>query len=499
MRRWLRRLFILLILGAIGVAGWRTRDSVPMAEVIPAKSRYRIVVRDLLEQRRVVLESSAIGAVLNTAGLDHLHDLLAIEPDFPPWVLNNVLGEQCIIYGDDSENFEDVVLVTKMYRLGPLLEQLHRFTPKVNRETLEGIALRRLSDDGPYYAVRGRNLLVAVAPQALVRALTLDSAHVEHAELESMLPGDQGETLRGITMLDRDHALGAVFESLGFAVRVDQEALHVQSRGRLQDDWEQKAAPLVRDQAPRILLAPPSGLVEISLNVGKNGKATLAAIGDAFGISLLDGKQWINWEMTPGLPQSTVALFNLLGPGVRLTWLGVDPYELVPTPRLIATLDGNQEAVMGVFSAVREQAQSADIEPSLQGMVFTENAATIDMPGGSSLAPTFVIDTGRVLLSSGTEALAHQSEVSEPLSEVGNLYVRARPGPLLNAIEELGTPYAEAHMLRGIDAATFANRLGEWRARTEAFESFEILLSIEGGIITTDLTLAVAAKSTDVK
>jgi hypothetical protein len=397
---------------------------------------------------------------------DRLLKPLQTDGGMPEWVLNNLIRQQLYVLGNDLSGFSDVLALTKMSRIGCLLERLHPFMRGIDNDYAGGLRLRKLIDGAGYYAVRGRVLLFSPSRDVLIRALTLaDDATIDPVTMANLTRSGT-EDLRGVVLLDPADPLGATFQSIAFAVRIDDAMAHTRFRGIFRSAWRDRFGPLVQGVSPRKLLAPPVGVIEMSADFGKPLKDVWTGLGQALNVPFMQPAQWQLWEQPrPGqetaiAPLITAAL-GPLGPGLRLSCVGVDLNEIVPMPELVATLDADPGAVQALVKAI------PPLPPAAAGLMEWDtfprvtpegNVVYLPMMGGPSLEPTAAA-YGNSLLVSSSRTVAQQLLAAPPkfaeLPEPANLYMRVTPGPCVHDVVEAGRLLTETNFLRGYTRESF--------------------------------------------
>ena len=365
-------LFVPLVLLALaGCALWMTRDTHPVARLTPRAQGLRVVAGDVLAKRGKVAGSTVWRGLPASLGLDVVPTRLNQDLGLPQWVLNNLIGPVCHLSGNDLAEFDDVLLVTRMSRIGCLVEKLHWLAPSVERDHAGGLNLRYLASARLYYAVRGRALAVSPSREALIRALTLRAE--EACDPNVLADGAQAfgaEDLRGAVTFgeaapgEPDASalgrLGRVFSSLRFAVRVDPVEAEVRCRGTLRPEWADRLEGLLADASPRELGLPPPGLVMVSADFGKPAREVWDGVLGLFEYPTAWSGRWDNWAApaagadSPGaaLGRFVTHVVGPAGPGIRLSWCGMDLNEMAPMPLVAGTFDATFGGIGALLGAL---------------------------------------------------------------------------------------------------------------------------------------------------
>ncbi|MDQ1256268.1 MAG: hypothetical protein QG656_864, partial [Candidatus Hydrogenedentes bacterium] len=418
---------LLAVVAAIWLL-WITRDSYGMAELVPRDQAYRVFVRDVLDRRADIAASNVWSLFPADSALAEVPALLGTDLTVPEWILNNLLPSVCQLSGDDIDSFSDVLFVTRMSRIGCIVEKVYRMSSAISSEEAGGLHLRRLDDLGVYYAVRGRILAVSPSRNTLIKALTLrDEDALDEDSLSEAFREYGSETLRGVIRFPEQAAplqdesaamlarLGQAFASLSFAVQIDSLQGDVRCRGTLRPAWQERLGGLIGDAAPAPLTPPPDGLIMLSADFGKPVAEVWKGAARLFADPAPIESLWEGWasaatgEPSAGtiVAQFVTGLLGPAGPGIRFSWCGVDLNEMVPLPLLAGTFDADAETVKETFAALPQPPETAmpwDSFPRCDAAVMR---AYLPLPGGPSLEPTAIFKD-RTLLFSTSRTLADE-------------------------------------------------------------------------------------------
>ncbi|MCL4694773.1 MAG: hypothetical protein KJ060_19950, partial [Candidatus Hydrogenedentes bacterium] len=354
-----------------------------------------------------------------------------------------------------------------------------------------GLELRAIPDQGQYYAVRGRILLMSASRDALIRALTLaEGDQLDQSQFDE-LARSGGEDIRGTVALAPDHAVGRYFESVAFAIRVDADSAHAKCRGVLRPQAAAELGSLIDGTGPASLKTPPEGLVAVSANFGKPVKEVWTALGDATGATLFSKSQWESWAN--GAPDQPVDVASFLtslvgdkGPGLRIAMTGIDANEIIPMPILVGTVDGDTGAVKQMLESI--PAPPEDIQPwdSYPRYDAETGVAFVPMFGGPSLEPAIAVSRNMMFVGSSQESMRatmSNEATDQDLPQSGNLYVQIQPAPLVKSMVESGRLLAEIDSLRGFTQETFETAAASWMASAENIDTITALAAVHGDAI----------------
>jgi hypothetical protein len=470
-----------LVVLAVFVMLWLTRDTTRIGSVVPRQQHFVVVVHDLLDHQETLAASpiwDALPAEANLAA--RMPDLVPAEGT-PGWVANNLIGRQLLVTGRDDQ----LLCVTRMSRVGRLLEPFSRFLDSVAHDEAGGLALRHAKASGMYYAVRGRLLILSPSRDTLIQALTLRPEDRVADDVLARLLDDAGtEQLRGVV----DYSASSTFlQGATFALRTDETTTHLQWRATLQPAWRQRLAPVLDGLRPERLPAPPPGLVQVSANLGGRLDALTTVLRDGDGTTTVETDE----DDAAALAERGLALLGLIGPDVTLSWTGTAFNEIVPAPLLLATAATNPD-VMNGFLAQFTAPEGAHPHESVPRYDAATGRVRLPMAGGTGLEPTFLVRDARLVAASSPRALEALpgGDAPDTLDREANLYVRAAPTPVVDALGKAGALFAESGLLRGMTADAFAARVADWENRVAGVSDVTVWVSAESGRLAGDLIVA---------
>ncbi|MBI5095535.1 MAG: hypothetical protein HZB26_24265 [Candidatus Hydrogenedentes bacterium] len=494
----------------IGFGCWVIRDAVPLQRMIPAGEKYNIIAIDVLNNRGKIANSPLWRALPESIGVSRVPDLLTHTLGLPDWVFNNLIGEECHLSGNDVRSFGDAVFATKMRPIGVVIERFHWLAPGIERDAAGGLELRRLANADVYYAVRGRVLIVSRSRDSLIRAVTLREQDSLSAAPPATDPATESgaEDLRGTVALAPGDPLGDVFSTIRFAARIDTPDTLVKCRAALSQAARQRFGPMLEHAAPRALLAPPDGLIEVSGNFGEPIRDFLTNLGDAMKWPYLSDAAWERWEtgpgegadasqVTPRLAQMLTQVAGPAGPSFWLTVHGVDVNEIIPTPEIVGVFEAKE---LDVAKSLREAAPPLPANAQAWESYVRYNAeeASLYLPlpaGGPSMTPT-AMAWGDDLLISTSRRLAAQLAALPPvpvlLPHEGNLFVLVRPSKCVQALADASLLLADVDGLRGYTRESLEEDIARWTAQAGIVQEIWALASHQDADVTLDIGIRCA-------
>ncbi len=499
-----RFIFVVLLLLA-GAGYWISRDTHAVHSLIPSKQKYSVVLRDILKNRTTLADSAVWDAFPPESGSGKITQALRGELGLPEWMARNIIVDDCYISGNDLRDFNDVLCVTKMTRIGRLIEQLHWVTSKIGRDTAGGLGLRHFHSVGVFYAVRGRILLISPSRDALVNALTLqDDGRQTETEFDQDFERIAGENIGGTVAFALDDPLGEIVEDIRFRLRIDHTQAHLNWNARLRAEQHTHLAPLLAGVSPGTLLIPPPGLLAVSGNLdkplGEVWQALSAAFGggDESGLSSESGQTLEETSPKDG-PPSMAQLLGMvlgpLGPGWRIALQGVDLNEWFPMPVFAGTFDlpqGTASDFLAQLPSAPGDAQAWESYPRYDAATGT---LRVPMIAGPSLEPT-AAPYGEGLLVCSSASLAEEMLAAEPalrpLEQRGNFYIRLQPSACAQAINETLELLVRGKILKEQVVQDFHAAFDPWLYGAARVSEAAGLLAYEDGGVTADLVVICA-------
>lgn len=476
--------FLAVLVVMLVVLLWITRDSYDPAIFMPDGLRYNVVLIDPINGRDRIAASNVWNMLPDPKTRATVLAKLRQDPGLPGWVLRNLVTGRLHLMGNDVREFSDALAITRMSRIGVLLEKFHFLGSDVRDDYAGGLRLRHIPSNGLYYAVRGRVLLISANRDALIRSLTLpdDAVLDESVREEMMRPGI--EDFRGTVQLAEDDPLGDAFQAVAFAVRIDADQAYGKCHAIIRESARPRFGPLLNGARPYPLDTPLPGIIEVSANFGKPVREVWASLGEALQSPWLNAAQWQQWEATPNNESTSTAqwitsLVGPLGPNIRLSCTGVDVNEIIPVPVIIGTLEASAEAVRNI---AQTPAPPVDAKPWDSYPRFNSETKLVSVPtvSGPSLEPSAAAYGNRLMISSSRSAVQQalaSPHVEGTLEEEGNLFVRLRPAGIVDHVTAALRPFAELGMLRDYNLEEFDAAASAWKRSAVRVSEIVVLAS----------------------
>lgn len=499
-RKRLRRVVLGIMVMLLIWAAWATRDSEAVTRFIPAGQAYQLYAGEIIKKRMEIAESSVWNLLPPESPLLEVRKQLSGSLGMPDWVLNNLVYDLLHVSGKDLDAFNDVLVVTHMSRTGCLIEKCRGFVPGIDNDHAGGLELRRVRDANVYYAVRGRVLLMSPSRQAIIRALTLtkEDSIPENALSSGLQEMAGGEDLCGNIQLPEGNPLGKICESLRFAARMTASQIRLSCQGTLRPAWRDRLSGLLEGATPQTLKMPPDGLVSLSADFGKPLNKAAAGVAQALDSAPAWLSEWISGEnAATGAPATlqaaTQALLAMLGPGIRLSWQGIDQNEIFPAPELVLFSDCN-DALVSELLASLPAAPAATPEEWSFAPQYDPKTGVVHVPliGGPSLEPAIAVHGKQLLVSSSStvaDSLLAQPAATEPMPTPGNLYLRIRPLPAFQACTDSALQFAEFGLIRGQTPESFKAWVAPYLELAQRIDEVAALAAHDNGEVRLDLKL----------
>lgn len=482
---------------------WTTRDSYPMRGLIPADQTYHVFVTGLLTKRQNIAASPVWTLAPETSSAAKVPALLQDNFGMPDWVLNNIAYGASHISGHDAGTFGDVLFVTKMSRIGCLVERFHRFVG-VSDDYAGGLELRYLPDAGVYYAVRGRMLIASPSRETVVRSLTLRPD--EAIANDELMKGtrEAGDTdLCGRFLLRPEDPAGDVLTQLRVVARMEPAGVAVVIQGTLREPWRARLAGILDNAKPVDLEMPSEGLFEVSANFGcvlsEFSKGIVQAIDETGRLSESCATYITSppGDLPPGIGPIVAQVLSPAGPGWRVCWRGIDINEMFPTPELVGTVDMAPEMVEEIFSALPKPPATSFPWDPWPRIDETHRLLYVPALGGPAIEPCAAAYGGKLLISTSRRAaesvFATSPTSAEMLPEKGNLFLRLRPFPAMKAVTDAGLELARNHLITGQTAESFPAVAAAWLERAERIHEISLLAAHQDGEISLKCRVVMAA------
>ena len=480
---------------------WLTRDNFEPHAFISKDSGIEIYINDIIDKRADILSSRVLTLIPESSEGRDIIRALAEDPPVPEWLLNNLSAGLCHISGPRVEDVRQLVLSTRMTRIGSIAERLIRFTPTVKRDYASGLQLRHIPEAGIYYAPRGRTLLLSLSRDSLVHALTL---HPD-AALDAGSYQEGIHMASGADLFCRIDARGIPvdqppFEKVEIAMRIERDAARLAVQGRFSPSFMEQYAPFLKGLTPQPLPAPLDGIVSVSMATTMPLPALIASLAEPFPAFKAASAFLKQDEEDTDLLKPVTEIQALMqqalsdaGATMRLSWLGVEPYAMMPTPLLAATFDVDTYRVLALFERIAPApgvASGVDLAPRLDDEYTLAYAPFV---GGPAIEPAVAI-YGNGMLFSTSANMARELLETAPLTathpQQGNLYIALKPSEAITACLDTAREFALSGLLRNHTETSLEDAMQPLVDAAAALDTVVLSVTCDNGALRAELKLA---------
>ncbi|MCX5757032.1 MAG: hypothetical protein NTU83_00695 [Candidatus Hydrogenedentes bacterium] len=486
-----RNIVLAIVIAATLYSCYATRDSAPMERFIPANQAYHAFADDIQAKREAIASSTLWHILPPNLGGAKLAARIGQDVGMPDWILRNLVPSVVYVSGKDTAKWSDVLIVSRMTRIGCVLSKCRRFIPGIDEDYAGGLRMAYVKDAGLHFAVRGRTLLASMSRDALIRSLTLQPEDALKRNALSVKPkGDEGGDVQGTVTLAATDPLGEVLQGVSFALRIDKTRAQIKCRAVLTRAWDERLGSLFAGVKPFELVAPPEGAVQFSFNMGRPLGQFGAAVLATFDKQAEFDQYWSTWsKAAPLLTQVAAALLGPLGPGVRLSCQAMALDEMIPMPKLVLTIDAPKDAIIGTYASLPPVPSPipGDMIPHYDP---AKRLIDLSIIGGPSMEPTAGIAGSSLVLSNCrpvVENFLANPPKEDKLPQRGNVYVRIAPHATIEAVAGLAQLLAENHFLKGYSPEQVQQFFSSWLKDLAKIRDVTANLDIHNGEITLDL------------
>lgn len=475
---------------------WTTRDNWPMERLVPGDQTFHLRAQDLLDTRREAADSAFWSLGMLPEKYRDIPQWLNNDFGLPQWVLNNLVTDVCYVSGTDLANFSDLLVVTRMSRIGCLLERYYGIADDVEVEHAGGLELRRMGVDAvTYYAVRGRTLVFSPSREALIRALTLTEAGGVETLEDTVAPmaGD----LQGRINFGESEGLGQYFEQSDFGLRFEPDAIVFSSRSTMTPAWKSQLDRVAAAKGNRNLMVPTQGSLVLAGDLNTPLPQLWTSVDEMTGGALTGYWSGLPWVRGTGAADSAWAAMleftkGGIGSGFSLRWTGFDYNGIVPVPEaelFLETKAGFAPKLVESIPLLPAGQAPTDFVP-----YRTAESGVIRCPTGwgNVFEPTVLAEDAGLRVTLHPQHMEHalaMDKSREAAPGDGLLYMRIRPVELLELLHEGGMPYAHSGLLRGQTAESFEAAMQRALAGSRQVSEVRVTAGYDEGAITLEAVL----------
>ncbi len=473
---------------------WTTRDNWPMERLVPRDQTFHLRAENLLDTRQKAADSTVWSLGMLPKEYQDIPGWLSSDFGLPEWILNNLVSDVCYVSGTDLKEFSDLLVVTRMSRIGCLVERYYGIADNIEVEYAGGLSLRRMGESEAYYAVRGRTLVFSPSRQALIKALTLreDEGVETLEETVAPLAGD----LQGRIQFHEDETLGKFFVQSDFGLHFAPQAITFSSRSIVSPAWKAQLETFAAGRRTSDLMVPAQGSLVIAGDFNTPLPRVWTSVDEMTSGAL--ATYWSGLPVLGGAGASGTAWATLLdglkgglGSAFSLRWTGFDYNGIVPFPEtelFVETKSGLAPKLMEAISAIPAGQAPTDFVP------YRLESGVVRCPSGwgGVLEPTLFAENGGVRITLHPQHMQHalaMDSTREPAPGEGDLFMRMRPVELLEVLREGGMPYAHAGLLRGHTPESFATAMETALEGSRQIAEVRVTAGYDDGAIAFDTTV----------
>jgi len=500
---YIRYALLTILIGVPLAALWSTRDSWDMGQVIPKDQNYTIVFPDLIEGRQVIARSTLWELLPPDSEWRAMQGELTRDFGLPEWLVNNFLVGPVYICGSDFETFKDAVLVTRMTRLGTLLQLFSGWSDRVEMDPAGGLDLRRVKDTEVLLAVRGRVLLVSRDRNALIRSLVLqpeDSVGPEGFEQTLASLKDEMVELRvrpGAWATAAPHVDAAELH-----VWMDDTNARVVLASRLTEASRNLLQPVLQKAKPVSLPPALPGALQLSVDLGLPAVESWSAIASLFGATFDPAEsvvQLLKPEARATAGEALKGAFTNLGTSWSVSYRGVNPWAMLPMPKFAALFDSRTPWNSGMLTAMPSLPEGVQPWEAWPRPSEDKRYIHIPLPGGKDLEPVIAPFDGKLLvgtaLPDALDLLATPALPADPGAK-GNLLIEATPATLLYDALQVGLQLTDLGLIRGHNADSLRALFAPIQEAALRVPQLRLVAAHDDGVLTFDLQVALSSSIT---
>lgn len=494
----IRYTLLALLIGIPTYAWWTTRDTWPMGRLIPKDQHYALLFPDLIEGRKVIARSPLWEAVPEQFEARKFQEMLQQDFGLPEWLINNVAVGAVHISGKDTRTFSDALLVTRMTRLGALLQRFSGYSDALQEDYAGGLELRHVPEAGLWLAVRGRVMLASRDRQALIDALVLPEGEaLGEGALEETLESAEQETLQARLHTDEVEWAAPHISAAGIQCWLSDDAARVVLTCRLSDAARERLAPLLAKAKPVALQPAIPGPLSIAADLGMPAaeawQQVAALAGGSFdAAATLEGLVSEQARATAG--PALRAAVEALGSQWSITYRGLNEMAFAPMPYFAAQFNANPALLRDFVRGFPPLPQGVGAWESVPRP--SEDGRYVELPliGGDDLHPVLAPLNGRLMVATAKQDGIALLDAPAPAESnvTGNICVTLQPAALLQDGLDLALQLAELRLVRGQNTETLPQTFAPWQQAAAKVSTASLIASHEDGTVVLDLRLGLA-------
>ena len=493
---------VLLLLLIWGV--WATRNNYDRTDFIPRDAAVELYACDIVAKHAKVAQSALGNLIPESTEARQYWEQITGELPAPEWLINNMSADVCHVYTTTSEHMENIVVTTQMTRIGRVAEWILRLYSGMEKDFAGGLQLYHVPDSSLYYAVRGRVLIASLSRSRLIRALTLPEDETLNPDVyaENIRKAKQTDVL--VCMQSTVADITIPFSSMEIALRLKPDTVLMSFQGNLEQEFMSRYAPFLKELTPQKLPEPFDCMATASVNFGMPLREVIEELRGVHpmleNIAIyLESDQ--DTESTLAPVADVMTLFKealcITGTKTRIAWVGMNPYEMFPTPSLAASFNADTDTVLALFERITPSSEvksEVDLTLRLDEEMLLAYSPVV---GGNSIEPA-VASYGNGILISASATLARELTKSPQLlqshEKQGNLFLSVEPHPVVVAYVDAAREFAISGLLRGYDQASFEEAAQPFLDIASQVDSLTLFSACNQGAIQVNMKMEIGAR-----
>lgn len=493
---WIRRIALAALAAGLVWMFWTTRDTYPIERLVPRDQTFHLQAEHLLSSRMKAASSPLWSLGLLPDRYKTIPGWLGNDFGLPDWVLNNLVSDVCYVSGKDFNGFTDLLVVTRMSRIGCLIERYHRFVDVIEDEFAGGLRLRRMANTNTYYAVRGRTLIFSPSREALIASLS--QRETESVEsLEDAVSATGGD-VQGRIVLPEADPLGQYFERADFVLTFSPNSVNFACRGLVRPAWRDSLDALTRGAGRGGLATPSDGAIVLAGDFGAPIPDVYRLVDEisAGGLSAYVQAMPLLKQVPPGdsvlWSSFAEAMLKDMGASFALRWTGFDVDGAVPLPLLELVLNADNAGIQALLSAtpVLEPGREAEA-----GVPYRDSETEIvhcPIGWGGIVEPALEPTPNGVRVAlhpAHLRAIPRDAGTARAQGESGQLFMRVRPAEALELFREGARPYARAGFLHGQTEESFLEAMDAARDGIQQVAEARLTANYDDGALSIEVVI----------
>lgn len=489
-RPWLWRVLAAMILLSVIAAWWTTRDTRPIYNFVDREAEYQVTAPAYQAARLRVSNSPLWMSLPPDNRWSAIPATLTDRFGMPEWLYRNLTPGALHAWGHDSEELSDLVLISRMSRVGTLVERAQRWLPGRGVEWAGGLNLRVHRPTGWHYSVRGRVLIASRSREALVDALTLAPERQWTREDLDRSIAAGAEDIRGVIHGDAD----AEWSSIRFAARIGIDEGLGQVEMRLRDSGRRRWADWLNGGAPSVLSAPLDAPAALTANVDNSVANLWLSAGADSSEPLFSRAVWRGWRS--GQEGESIAwaarLLESSGPYASVSWYGFDMEARQPAPLLRGRFGLDPRAADALTSELGEAAYDSETWEPLPHAV--DGNIMLPLPDWADTPFALRFGEGEAAFETASPVFEF-SPGGATWDETAHVLFRYSPGECAELWGEAAQYLADYDLLRGESAEDFARQRQERSMRLSRIEDARVAVTAEPERVSIKLQLIFAGNA----